>query len=98
MRGRERIEGCSEAHFNQVIIGAMRMKVNLNDRRLIKVRAQMTYVGGEGQGMEVGMGMEAGEREAEGSLQRPWMIRARVRYNILRCNDTGMGNEGKGED
>ena len=79
MRGRERIEGCSEAHFNQVILGAMRMKVNLNDRQLIKVRAQMTYVGGEGQGMEVGMGMEAGEREAEGSLQRPRMVRARVR-------------------
>ena len=29
----------------------------------------MTYVGGEDQGMEVGMGMEAGVREAEGLLQ-----------------------------
>ena len=30
----------------------------------------MTYVGGEVQGKEVGMGKVAGVREAEGSLQR----------------------------
>jgi len=33
----------------------------------------MTYVGGEVQEKEVGMGMEAGVREAEGSLQ--WTTR-----------------------
>ena len=56
----------------------------------------MTYVGGEVQGKEVGMGKVAGVREAEGSLQGPCIIR--VRRRKMRSNDDRQrnGQQGRG--